>query len=251
MSRAPRLRDESGFSLVEVIAAMVVLVIGVLGVLASVDTSNEITQRNLSRDTGTTLVREQIERTRDLPYSDLATPSKIASGLATAMQDTTAPITNGTVFTTTRRGITYTTTVTSCVIDDPSDGIGVAPGQACKPLPASSGGGGTVSGGSGSSTLSLNVLGIPVTGGGSVVDAVCNLLGRNSILDALIGSGGALSGLISSGADVGVCSSSNSNVAVDRQAADATAVTSTVTWTRPRAGRVSQRTVVTGPRLTS
>ena len=145
--------------------------------------------------------------------------------------------------------MTYTTTITSCVLDDPSDGIGAAPGTPCKPLPPADGGGGSVPdpGGSGS-LVGLNVLGIQLSGTGSVVDVACALLGRDSVLDALIGQGAALSPLVSTGADVGVCSS-NAQVVVDRQPSDATAVTSTVTWSSPRSGRVVQRAVISGPRV--
>jgi hypothetical protein len=138
------------------------------------------------------------------------------------------------------------------VLDDPSDGIGAAPGTPCKPLPGGgSGGGGTVpvSGGSGS-VLNLNVLGISLSGAGSLVDIVCSLFGDRPVLGPLLGSGSLLGSFVSAGADVAVCDS-GTQLAVDRQPADATAVTSTVTWTRPRAGRVVQRAVVSGPRRTT
>ena len=157
-------------------------------------------------------------------------------------------------FTTPRKGIPYTTELASCVVDDPSDGIGVATGAPCDPLAASQGGGGQIST-SGSTSLNLNVLGIQITGGGSLVEAVCNLFGtRGSVLDDLLGKGGLLGGLISSGADTTFCSGGKGNVAFDRQPIDATAVTSTVTWPQTRAGRagsVTQRVVISGPRATS
>ena len=234
-------------TLVEVMVAMVVLVIGVLGVIAMLDTGNRVTSENLARDGATGLAREQLERVREIAYTSLADPTSVAAALVPALGDSDAPV--AATFTTRRRGVTYTTTISSCVLDDPSDGIGPAPGTPCRPLPPASGGGGTVpvSGGSGS-LLNLNVLGIQLTGSGNVVDAVCSLVGRNSALDSLIGQGGTLNPLVSTGADVGVCSS-GSQVTVDRQPADATAVTSTVTWTSPRSGRVVQRAVVSGPRV--
>jgi hypothetical protein len=102
-----------------------------------------------------------------------------------------------------------------------------------------------------SSLLNVNVLGISVSGKGSVVDAVCALLPRNdAALNALIGQGGALSSLVSTGADVGVCST-GAQVAVDRQPNDVTAVTSTVSWSSPRSGTVVQRALVSGPRVST
>lgn len=239
-------------TLVEVLAAMVILLVGALGVVSMLDTGNKVTAENLARDGATGLAREQLERARDMTYSNLANPSTVASTLAGVLDDS-GNVVNAT-FTTTRRGVTYTTTIASCVLDDPSDGIGAATGTPCEPVdcgtvncspivnpgPSTSG-----------SLLSVNVLGIPVSGTGSVVDAVCSLVGRASVLDTLIGSGsGLLSPLVSTGADVGACSGGG-QVALDRQPNDATAVTSTVQWSSPRTGSVVQRAVVSGPRVTT
>lgn len=242
----PARTGESGMSLVEVMVAMVLLLIGMLGVISMLDTSNQVTRRNLARDTANSLAREQLERAREIAYADLADPAKVATALAPGVEGSDTPV--SAVLTTTRRGVRYTTTITSCVLDDPIDGIGVAPGTACTPVtgpdvPPQ------VPSGPGSSTISLNILGIPVTGSGGVVTAVCNLLGYNSsVLNPLIGAGGTLGGLISSGADANVCSSGQ-QVAVDRQPADVTAVTATVTWSAPQDGRLVQRAIITGPRV--
>lgn len=235
-------------SLVEVLVAMVVLIIGVLGVMSMLDTANSVTRENLARDGATGLVREQLERAREMTYSSLATPSTVATTLVAALGDSTS--TGVAAFTTTRRGVTYQTVISSCVIDDPSDGVGAATGTPCTPSPAAPlvipptvnvPGGGSLAG--------LNVLGVSLSGTGSVVDAVCSLVGQNSVLDTLFGQGtGLLSSLVSTGADVGTCSN-GTQVAIDREPNDATAVTSTVTWTKPKPGKIVQRTVVTGPRV--
>jgi hypothetical protein len=179
-------------------------------------------------------------------------PTTLPAGVTAPGGISVLPVTSS--FTTPRNGVPYTTKLATCVLDDPSDGIGVATGAPCEPLPTSSGGGGTIAT-SGSTNLNLNVLGIQVTGGGSLVEAVCSLFGtRGSILDNLLGKGGLLGGLISSGADTTFCSGGKGNVAFDRQPVDATAVTSTVTWPQTRAGRggtVTQRVVISGPRATS
>lgn len=248
MHMSSRLRDEDGMTLIEVMVAMVVLVIGVLGVFSMLDTGNQVTRENLARDGATGLAREQLERVREMPYASLATAATVAATLVPALGDSDPPTVA--TFATRRRGVTYTTTISSCVLDDPSDGIGPVAGIPCAPLDAGDGGGGNqpVAGGSGS-LLGLNVLGIALSGTGSAVDAVCAVLGRDSVLDGLVGQGGALSGLVSTGADVGVCSGSGTNVTLDRQPSDATAVTSTVRWSEPRTGEVVQRTVVSGPRV--
>jgi Tfp pilus assembly protein PilV len=236
---------EDGMTIVEVLVAMVILLVGVLGIVAMLDTANEVTGENLARDGATALAREQLERAREMTYLDLADPSKVAATLVPALGDSDAAV--AATFTTRRRGVSYTTTIASCVLDDPSDGIGLAPGTPCRPQTLPPGHPASVDSGPGTTVLALNVLGIPVTGGGHVVQALCSLVGTG--LDGLIGQGGALQGLISSGADVGLCTSSGGQVAVDRQAADATAVITTVSWTRPRSGRVSQRTLVSGSKV--
>jgi prepilin-type N-terminal cleavage/methylation domain-containing protein len=246
------IRDEGGMTLVEVMVAMVVLVIGALGVLSMLDTGNQVTRENLARDGATALAREQLERARDMTYATLAYPSQVASSLASALDDSDPAVVA--TFVTRRRNITYTTTVSSCVLDDPSDGIGAATGTPCQPVDCTvvnCAGVHNPNPSSASSLLNVNVLGISVDGAGSVVDAVCALLPRNdSTLNSLIGQGGALSSLVSTGADVGVCSS-GAQVALDRQPNDVTAVTSTVTWSSPRAGRVVQRALVSGPRVST
>jgi type IV pilus modification protein PilV len=242
----PNLRSgEQGMTIVEVLVAMVILVIGVLGVLSMLDTANSVTNENLARDGASALAREQLERAREMAYSDLADPTRVAATLVPALADSDAPV--AATFTTRRRSIAYTTTITTCVLDDPSDGIGLAPGTPCRPQTLPPGHPSSVDSGPGSTVLALNVLGIPVTGGGQVVQALCSLVGTG--LDALIGQGGALQGLISSGADVGLCSTTGGQVAVDRQAADVTAVSTAISWARPRAGHVSQRTLISGPKV--
>jgi hypothetical protein len=284
-------------TLVEVLVAMVILVVGVLGVIPLLDTANNVTDDNLARDTAHALVREQLETARELPPLSLPDVTAVASHVASAIGGSSlpqtilpticttyatvcqglqpaggvlrlptifpggggppggisvAPVTSA--FTTSRHNVPYTTTLSSCVLDDPSDGIGAATGAPCNPLASGSGGGGTVTT-SGSTNLNLNVLGIQVTGAGSLVEVVCNLFGtRGSILDGLLGSGGLLGGLVSTGADTTFCSGGKGTIAFDRQPVDAVAVTSTVTWRQTRAGRagsVTQRIVVSGPRVTS
>jgi prepilin-type N-terminal cleavage/methylation domain-containing protein len=288
------MRTEDGMTLIEVMVAMAILLVGVLGVFSMLDTGNEVTRHNLAREAATSLAREEIELARQvlhnaaeaaavpdpaivtdpahvadpavdlltpgnatlldltkMVYADLADPRKIAGGLAGAVKGSNPPPSNeSTSFVTWRRGFAYTTTIASCVIDDPSDGVGGAPGTPCAPLPPASGGGGTAPGGSGSTTLNLNILGIPITGGGQIIEAVCSLIGRNSVLDGLLGGGGLLGGLVSSGADTGLCSSGTRQVAYDRQPADALRVTARVTWTKPTAGKVVQHTVIAGPQVT-
>gem|GEM_PF-1739792 len=243
---------EDGMTIVEVMVAMVVLLVGVLGVIGVLNMGNHVTNKNLRRDAATALAREQLERAREVTYSSLVDPANVASALSSVVANSTAN--TGATFVTTRRGTTYTSVISTCVLDDPSDGIGLAQGTpSCKPLDPT-GGGGSSGSGSGSTSLNLNILGIQITGGGQLVEAVCSLFGtRGSVLDSLLGSGTALSGLVSAGADTTFCAGKG-NVAFDRQAADATAITTTITWTAPGstgANTLTQRTVVSGPRVTT
>ncbi len=236
-------------TIIEVMVAMAIFLVGALGVMTVLDVGNRVTSDNLSRDAATGLAREQLERVREMPYAGLSDATDVAARLSAAVIGS-APAA-GATFTTVRRRTTFTTTIDTCVLDDPSDGVGVAPGTPCTPLPPGDGGGGSSGSGSGSSSLNLNVLGIQITGGGQLVDAVCSLFGtRGSVVDGLLGGGGALAGLVSSGADTTFCAGKG-NVAFDRQAADATSVRTTVSWTYPGSSRVAtvtQRAVVSGPR---
>jgi prepilin-type N-terminal cleavage/methylation domain-containing protein len=287
---------EAGMTLVEVLVAMVILLVGVLGVIPLLDNANTVTGDNKARDTATALVREELEKIQELSALSLVDPIAVATTLTpkihgsstartklptvcsehpTACQGrqpvdgalsvpptfpdggsppdgiTVVPVSSS--FTTSRDGIDFETAVSSCVLDHPSDGIGVATGAPCEPLSAGSGGGGAIST-SGPTSLNLNVVGIQITGGGALTEVACSLLGtRGSVLDGLLGSGSLLGGLVSSGADTTFCSGKG-NVAYDRQPIDAVAVTSTVSWRQTRSGRggsVTQRVVISGPRVTS
>jgi prepilin-type N-terminal cleavage/methylation domain-containing protein len=59
---ARALSGEAGMTLVEVLVATVILLVGVLGVIPLLDTANKVTDDNRARDTGNALVREQLEK---------------------------------------------------------------------------------------------------------------------------------------------------------------------------------------------
>jgi prepilin-type N-terminal cleavage/methylation domain-containing protein len=258
-------RNEKGMTLIEVMVTMVVLTVGVLGSMTMLDTGNDVTAENLARDGAMGLAREQIEEAREISYPSLTQPIAAATAMAPKLHGTNlgsllstvttlvqgAPAVAAATFTTQRRSVDYSSTLTTCVIDDPADGIGTTTGTSCNPLPASSGGGGTSSSGAGASTPGLNVLGILITGGGTLTQALCSLIGPNSILNALLGSTvSALTGLVSTGADVGLCPNTTQQVAIDRTPNDAIAVTTVVNWSTPApGGQITQRSIVSGPRV--
>src|SRR5215218_9798650 len=67
----PRLRHERGYTLVEVVVAVAILLSGVLGILTLLNTANGATHNTKVRDGATSLARELIEAARAVPYPDL------------------------------------------------------------------------------------------------------------------------------------------------------------------------------------
>jgi Tfp pilus assembly protein PilV len=131
-----RLAAEDGFSIVEVLVASVVLVVGLLGTLTLVDTANTTTFQTKSREQATALQREIVEAVRAVSYDQLA-PASLAGAVRgrEALDDSGASA----GWTIRRRDTTYTVAVSSCIVDDPRDGR--APGRrapsATRPPPTS------------------------------------------------------------------------------------------------------------------
>jgi prepilin-type N-terminal cleavage/methylation domain-containing protein len=127
-----RLGREDGFTLIEVLVAAVVLVVGLLALLGMLDVASHANDTNRVRQAATNLAREVVEDVRALEYSpQLATPTSIATGVASQLQPGATQ--SGSTLTVTRGGgsglrpgTTYTFNVTfsTCSLDDPSDGYG-------------------------------------------------------------------------------------------------------------------------------
>lgn len=117
-----RLRAESGFTLVEVMVAALILFTGVSGTLALVDGANSATSSAKEVEGATNLAREITEQSRSLSYGSV-TPASLAAQLQLASPDlaSTSPAPDWTV---NRRGIVYRVEVAVCSIDDPKDGSG-------------------------------------------------------------------------------------------------------------------------------
>lgn len=116
------LRAESGFTLVEVMVAAFILVLGVAGTLALVDGANSATAHGKEVEGATNLAREITEQSRSLPYGSV-TPAGLASQLQSSSPDL-ASTSAAPAWTVNRRGITYQIEVDVCSIDDPKDGPG-------------------------------------------------------------------------------------------------------------------------------
>src|SRR5688572_21830150 len=122
ISRAPA---QHGFTLIEVMVAMLILLVGVLGVVAMVDGANAVTSKTKAREGGTAIARSIIEVSRSIRYRDL-TQSSLEAALST--RPTLTDSKPGTVgYTIRSRNIEYTLTLTVCSLDDPKDDYGTRP----------------------------------------------------------------------------------------------------------------------------
>ncbi|HET9126380.1 MAG TPA: prepilin-type N-terminal cleavage/methylation domain-containing protein [Solirubrobacteraceae bacterium] len=117
----PRAAGDAGFTLVEVLVAVVVLTIGLLGTFAVLRTSEHTTLINRERQAETSLARQVLEDAGSLPSWQLST-SALPAALQPLIAGAGAPA--GGVLSVTRGSATYSVTPTACSIDDPSDGLG-------------------------------------------------------------------------------------------------------------------------------
>lgn len=226
-------------TLIEVMAAMTILVVGALGTLSIVEGSLRSTSRTTAQEQGTNLARELVERARQAPYASM-TQAGAPAALAAAVPDATTA--TGTSFTVTRRGVVYTVNVDACSIDDPSDGAGAGDATFCL-APT---GAGTATAGT------KNVLGYNVAWSGDPITALCVVTTSNGVIGGLVSSltsGGLLQGLAQGGAQVSGCgaTSPSRTVALDDAPDDLRRVKITVTWNRGGAASLTQTTLLASP----
>jgi prepilin-type N-terminal cleavage/methylation domain-containing protein len=120
----PAFADQSGFTLVEVMVAALILLTGVLGTLTLLDGANAATSRTKSREAATNLARELIESARAVPYPELVTP-KIAAAMRE--QPGLDDVDGDSDWHVRRRNVLFTITATACSVDDDKatgDGLG-------------------------------------------------------------------------------------------------------------------------------
>lgn len=122
MVTRPRCVREDAYTLIEVIVAMVVILVGVLGTVALIDRASAQSAEAKSRQTANALIRDIIETSQGIAYTSLTTEAA-----KTALEGAGFPDANPSTANTweiSRNGITFTMTVTACVVDDPRDGQG-------------------------------------------------------------------------------------------------------------------------------
>jgi Tfp pilus assembly protein PilV len=123
----PLARDQSGLTLVEMLVAAVLLVTGVLGTFALIDTANRTTSNAASREGATNIAREVLEAAHGTAYTkigqtDWLRPRLVSLAGSSGSVTAANGYTNQT--TVTRRSTAYTVTLTWCSVDDTRDGYG-------------------------------------------------------------------------------------------------------------------------------
>ena len=122
MRALPPVRDDRGFTLVEVMVTMLILVIGIAGSIALIDGANARTLTTKEREAGNALNREVIEAARSVPYTKLNPGSAITEVQAIAGLADSTPA--SVAWTVVRRKQTYTVTMSVCSVDDGQDDFG-------------------------------------------------------------------------------------------------------------------------------
>ena len=116
---------QSGFTLIEVVVAIALLLVGVLGTIAMVDGANAVTSKTKAREGANSVARSIVEVGRAVPYKNL-TDTDLLAALASrpGLSDTSsAP-----AYTIESRGFHYDVTLQVCSMDDPKDDLGLHDG---------------------------------------------------------------------------------------------------------------------------
>lgn len=120
MDHRPSDGREGGFTIVEVMVAMLVLLVGVLGTVALIDTAMGVGKTSRSREAATNLTREIVETARKIDYDLLLTSSAPAAMQAGDGLQDADPAKAG--WQVERRGETYDVSLEACIYDDAKDG---------------------------------------------------------------------------------------------------------------------------------
>src|SRR5215213_6480669 len=125
MASRSRSTAQAGFTLIEVLVAMMILLVGVLGVVTLVDGANAVTSKTKAREGGTAIARSVIEVSRSIRYRDLTEAAlEDALGTRPGLADSKPAVAGYTIRS---RGIDYEMTLTVCSLDDDKDDLGARP----------------------------------------------------------------------------------------------------------------------------
>lgn len=115
------LARSQGFTIIEVLVAMTVLLVGVFGAVALLDRANATTVTTSNREAATNLARELVEAARGIPYDELSVPIETKlQGVGGLADDRPGEV----GWQIERRGRVFRVTANVCTMDDVSDGYG-------------------------------------------------------------------------------------------------------------------------------
>jgi len=120
MACATRKPRESGFTLIEVVVAMAVILVGVLGTVAMLDRASAQTSQSKARQTANALMRDIIETSQGVPYTQLTTAAVKSALQSNGFPDDVSA--SAGTWEIKRNGMTFTMSVAACIVDDPRDG---------------------------------------------------------------------------------------------------------------------------------
>ncbi len=135
------LPDQGGFTIIETLVGILILVVGVAGMAALIGAANRTTLSTNQHETATNLDRELVEAAQGVTYAQTA-PGSIASAVQSRSGLGDASAASG--WQIIRRGVTFTVTVSSCTFDDPVDSAGTHSVPADQPYCADGASGGSL-----------------------------------------------------------------------------------------------------------
>lgn len=225
--------DERGFTLVEVLVAFFLLMVGMAGTALMLNTANATTAGTKAREQGVALQREVVEAARSIPYDQL-TPASVVPAVQ-AKPGLNKQTVGDTSWNIRRGGVTYTVTLGACSVDDPSDSTGAHdPASFC-------------AAGSSSTTPERCRQLLTIVGSGQALDAAASATADVGNCGIDLNADGAVDNLVET--SVGICLLwCTGGTSADSMPDDYKRVVSLVTWDRGTGGRYAlQSTTVPNP----
>lgn len=270
---------EDGFTIIEVLVALVLMTVGLFALIGLIDRSSSTTARNLNREAATNVARDITERAHAVAYANLtaaAAPGTLRDAIdpAPRSRNSTTPSGGSWTMQGRRTGETLTVTVAACTVPmraaqpivitatdtfctNPTPTPSPTPTPTPTPVTGSSGGCQISATGDPQLGVRIQLLvDVSLCTGGALAAAVCTLLGPTAPLEAflapLVGQDGAVNVLLNGlGGGVGttLCGGRPvvTNTVLTGAQTPARRITTTVSWTGRDPGSVTQTTVVPQP----